>query len=165
MPRIAFYTFGILCEPWGHPAIKDFEDRGASIWESAEGTPGYIGYLDAYDADPRFVTAETPAAITFSLWADLESVYAFAYAHQGRHAEALRHRRAWFLKGDWPTYVAWWIANDHTPTFQEAVERFEHLHDHGPSPFAFNFRTPFDADGRPVQLDRHLIGEKAENVQ
>ncbi|MFJ4217156.1 DUF3291 domain-containing protein [Streptomyces hydrogenans] len=39
-----------------------------------------------------------------------------------------------------------------TPTWADACARLEHLHDHGPSPFAFSFRRPFDADGAPTRL-------------
>jgi hypothetical protein len=46
----------------------------------------------------------------------------------------LRRRKEWFRKPQWPTYVAWWVSDDHVPTWAEAVERCEHLHDHGASP-------------------------------
>ncbi|MAM65546.1 MAG: hypothetical protein CL702_04075 [Chloroflexi bacterium] len=28
----------------------------------------------------------------------------------------LKHRDDWFVKGDWPAFVAWWIPDDETPT-------------------------------------------------
>ena len=42
---------------------------------------------------------------TLSVLVDLLSVYAFAY--NGRHAEALSHRKDWFSMLYWPAYVVW----------------------------------------------------------
>ena len=44
-----------------------------------------------------------------------------------------------------PILVLWWIAVGHTPTVAEAMERLQHLEQHGPTPSAFTFRTPFPA--------------------
>lgn len=89
---------------------------------------------------------------TLSLWADLESVYGFAYG--GLHMEALRKRKAWFKPRIGPTYVAWWVDDGRTPSWDEACTRIEHLHEHGSTPRAFDFRTPFDARGERVTLER-----------
>jgi len=106
---------------------------------------------------PHFFDHRPPegAPTTLSLWADLESVFAFAYA--GVHAEALRHRREWFVPPGWPTYVAWWVADDHTPDYHEAVERHQHLHDHGPTPTAFTFQQAFGPDGQPLVIDHARV--------
>jgi hypothetical protein len=37
------------------------------------------------------------------------------------------------------------------------VARFERLHDRGPSPEAFNFKTPFDQYGAPTAIDREAV--------
>ena len=87
-----------------------------------------------------------------SVWEDLESVFAFAYG--GLHGEALRGRREWFVPTEWPIYCAWWVVDGHIPHYAEAVERAAHYHAHGPTPTAFDFRTAFDSDGNPMQLDR-----------
>jgi hypothetical protein len=156
MPRIAFYTFGLLIEPLGHPALRGFEDRVDPVSVVAAACDGFITSVQGWDAQARFVNpSENRTAQTLTLWRDLESVYAFAYF--GPHAEAVRRRTAWFVKGAWPGYVAWWVAVDHEPNFTEAVERFAYLHDHGPTPYAFTFRTAFDAGGQPVALDRRRI--------
>ena len=55
------------------------------------------------------------------------------------------------------TYVAWWVPDDHTPDYKEAMDRLERLHDEGPSPDAFDFKRPFDADGRPIALERTQV--------
>ena len=90
----------------------------------------------------------------------MESAFAFAYA--GVHAEALSRRKEWFLAPAWPTYVAWWVPDDHTPDWHEATARHEHLHDNGPSPYAFDFKHPFGPDGNPVDIDRVRVKVKME---
>ena len=168
MARVAFYTFGIQREPSADPRMQGFYDRVTAAFESAEGTDGF---LDRRRGDrppgfgPRFYdpAADAGAPQTLSVWASLASVFAFAYG--GRHGEALRHRKEWFVAPQWPTYVAWWVADDHLPTWPEAAAHLEHLHDHGPAPFAFTFKRPFDAEGRPTALDRERVAERATTVR
>ena len=76
------------------------------------------------------------------------------------HAEAMRHARDWFVKPTWPGYVLWWVERDHTPDWAEAVARLEFLHDNKASPFAFDFKTPFDQDGKPAAIDRDAVRQK-----
>lgn len=80
-----------------------------------------------------------------------------AFSYFGLHTEALSHGREWFLRPQWPPYAAWWVAGDHVPDWAEAVRQHRHLHVCGPTAGAFNFKRPFDADGRPVGLDRDRI--------
>lgn len=117
------------------------------------------------NVSPRFLTtgAHGDTAATLSLWDDLESVYAFTYA--GFHAEVLKKRDDWFVGGDYPAYVAWWIPDDATPTRAEGAVRLEHLHDNGPKPYAFDFKTPFDAEAQPLVMDRKKIQHHVEIVR
>lgn len=38
----------------------------------------------------------------------------------------------------------WWVPHSHQPTFEEAMERLEHLPQHGARAFAFTFAERFD---------------------
>ncbi len=177
MARVAFYTFGILHESGDHPRTEPFVDRIPSVFAGAENSKGFVdrskGRQNPEDglhwgdpqAHPRFFVEDQhpDAPATISLWDDLESVYAFAYS--GRHAEVLGKRKEWFVNPEWPTYVAWWVEDDHIPTRQDASQRLEHLHDHGSTPHAFDFKTPFDAAGQPWRMDREKIRERAEVVR
>jgi hypothetical protein len=170
MARIAFLTYGILREPWDHPETKGFVDRIEGSFAQAEQSAGFIDRHRGVDgqnwgppAISRFYDEQMHAgeAATLSLWSDLESVCAFAY--RGIHGEAFHNRRNWFLKTEWPTYAAWWIADEHTPDWEEAFERHEYLHHHGPTAEVFNFKRPFDETGSPTQLDRDRIGQRMES--
>ena len=166
MPRLAFYTFGILREKEGHPQVQGFYDRIDTVFKQARSSDGFIALSDASWGEyvsPRFydknIHAVAPA--TLSLWKDLESVCAFAYRNQ--HGEAFKLRQEWALKPEWPTYVAWWVEDDHIPNRKEASEKLEYLHDNGSGPSAFTFKKPFNQYGQPVELSRQLLEERIKN--
>lgn len=176
--RLALYTFGIFARPSADPVNDGFHARNDINLAAAELSDGFIA-RSGYDSDPgppswgahaypRFYTgSDSYSPSTLSLWADLESPMAYTYS--GVHAEALARGREWFLKPAppplkpaWPPYVLWWVDDNHTPSWQEAVARHEYLHDHDSSARAFHWQAPFDASGRPAVLDRVLVRRKAE---
>ena len=169
-------TFGVLVAPWESPEVRGLVERLDAAYAQAASTNGYIDR--ARDPDPwldgvadedqdwgawapyRRTAFYHPApgagrgdeASTLSLWKDLESVRSFAYG--GLHRDALRLRTDWFLPRRWPSYVAWWVADDEVPSWAQAAGRLEHLHAHGPTAVAFDFHHAFDAEGRPVPTAR-----------
>jgi hypothetical protein len=171
--RVAFTTFAILHEPYGHEVVRGFEDREGAVFEEAEQSPGFIARakelegqqdLSNFERDwgawgkfytPRFYTGGRTSgtdsrASTLSLWIDIQSVYRFTY--HGLHLEALQHRHEWFLKPQWPTFALWWVGDNYIPTWSEACMRLEHLHDHGPTAFSFSFKKMFDEHGSAIDL-------------
>lgn len=164
---LALYTFGQFSRPADDPANDGFRALNDPVFRVADAAEGMIarsGY--ASDAGPLPWGEEVyPAAYdergdgwspaTLSLWEDVESLYAFVYS--GLHATALKRGREWFRKGDWPPLVLWWHQAAGLPTWAEGVERYEHLHRRGPSPFAFTFKAPFDAEGLPMRLDHTRV--------
>lgn len=174
MPLAALTTFAILRAPIGDPTVQGFFDRLADTFGAAD---GYEGFVDRSRRDPvtlrhswgdpvhpRFFDPAHHAGVVFtlSLWRSLESVSAFAY--HGVHGEALRRRLDWFVEPQWPSYVVWWVADAHVPDWHEASLRLEQLHDHGPTPQAFDFRTPFGADLAPTRIDRDAVREIARRA-
>jgi hypothetical protein len=161
MPQLAFFTLGILHEPWGSPRVQAFQAAVPANFAGAAASAGNLAIIDSDETldtawadcglfqDPQYANRR---AETLTLWHDLESVFAFAY--QGVHAEAVSHRKEWFSAGPWPGYVAWWVPDGHRPTWAEACQRYAQLHHAGPSPAAFDFKQAFDAGGQPVKVDR-----------
>lgn len=90
----------------------------------------------------------------FSHWTDVTTMAAFAYS--GAHREALSKSSEWFQRGPWPASAAWWAPIGQQPTWIEVAERLDHLHAHGSTPYAFDFRHPFDAEGRGTEIGRSL---------
>ena len=166
MSRIAFFTYGILREAKGHEQVQGIFDRFEATFSQLEKSEGFIDRDRGEWGDrlsPRFFDRDKHVAdlLTLSLWTDLESVSAFAY--RGPHGEAFKRRREWVLKPEWPSYVAWWVDADHTPDCEEACQRLEYLHDHGPSDQAFNFKQPFDENGQAVELDRIRLHQRIKD--
>ncbi|WP_208459098.1 DUF3291 domain-containing protein [Paraburkholderia sp. BCC1876] len=170
--RLAFTTFAILHEPYGHPAVQEFDDRTPYVFRAAEISPGFIARAVEIDDSglpnfernwgawgtfqvPRFYTlgrelGTDQRASTLSIWRDVQSVFDFAYG--GLHLRALKKREHWFKKPAWPTYACWWIDDAGIPTWSDACDKLEYLHDHGPTPGVFNFHSCFDEHGNPLML-------------
>ena len=171
MPDLAFMTMGLLHEPWGSPRVEGFQQRIPATFARAATSDGNLAIIEddgnlaaAWAAVGMFDASEDQPrrAETLSVWADLESVFAFAY--HGVHAEAIGHRKDWFEHGPWPAYVAWWVPDGHRPTWAEACGRYARLHREGPSPAAFDFKQSFGPDGQPVKIDRAVVRAKAEDI-
>jgi len=182
--RIAFVTFAVLKQPYGNPEVQEFDDRTPDVFLEAEGSPGFIARavevsgseLSNFVRDwgkwgkfavPRFYTwgRETHTdqrASTLSIWEDLGSVLRFVYA--GLHLEALKKRSEWFQKPQWPTYAIWWIPDDYIPTWREAAEKLEKLHDQGASPEVFDFKTCFDANGNRVDPSAYKLKHESHGA-
>ncbi|MFP6604913.1 MAG: DUF3291 domain-containing protein [Pirellulaceae bacterium] len=180
MAQVVLYTLASFKEPQHSEYNKGFNDRNPFVYVSAENSPGFVdrsgqswkrNHADCNrdwgdrSVNPRFLAtgAHGDTAAALSLWDDVESVYAFTYA--GFHAEVLKMRDEWFPKGDYPAYVAWWIAYDESPIQADGAERLEQLHDNGPTAYAFDFKSPFDANDQTLSMDRQKIQQHVEVVR
>lgn len=166
MAKVAFYTFGLLKDVEQCPEAQGFVDRIPAVFQTSDFAEGQIdrrGHpVKGPVPDVRFGPYVVPEIFdpaltsriyqTLSFWSDLESVWAFAYG--GNHGEALQHRREWFEQTEWPVYAAWWVDDGELSSITDALERATHLYQHGPTPYAFDFRTAFTPDGQPYKLDR-----------
>ncbi len=178
MPHLALMTIGRLLAPWGDPIVRGFEERIDETFATAAKSPGFVALIGseergdgeveqgALDGGPQVVPpafadpeVQDRIATTLSVWSDAESAFAFSY--RGIHGAALRDRHDWFTKVDAPSHVAWWIDEGHLPTWAEAAERHAELASTGPSARAFDFRSPFDADGRATTIDREAVRRHA----
>lgn len=157
----------------GDPEVQGFVDRFQAVFEAAEASKGFVdrsrrSYPNMEHSwgqlvPPRYYEAigePRRLPMTLSVWDDLESVAAYAY--HGAHGEAMSQRREWFEPTGRPGFVAWWIPDDHVPTFEEAAARMSQLDVCGPSPEAFNFKQPFGPDGAPRPLDRVAVRAKID---
>jgi hypothetical protein len=169
--RLAVYNFGMFRERAESPANQGFRDREPPNVAAAERASGFIarsGYAGepgpsswGEQVYPRFYVERGDgwAPATLSLWKNLKSLMAYTYF--GIHAEALKRGSDWFVEQRWPTYVLWWVSAEQLPSWKEAVERFEHLHDHGRTPVAFDFHEAFDWRGLPTAVDRKAAAKLA----
>jgi hypothetical protein len=169
--KLAFMTIGILNEPFGQPGSQGFVDRVPGAFAAADVSHGFVARsirdMTTYQRSwgelkipQAFAAIDDPLRLpsTLSIWDDLESVAAYAY--HGAHGEALTKRKEWFGKPSAPLYVAWWMDEGDSIDPQDAATRFDHLHENGSSPFAFDFKKPFDADGNPCKIDQARVKDK-----
>lgn len=154
--KLALYTFRVFRKPAEDPANDGFHAINDPVFERVAEAPGFLGAASYEDQPgqwnageqvwPRFYEERgdgwSPA--TLSLWRDVAAVRDFSYS--GLHAVALKRARDWFDAGPWPSHAAWWVASDHLPSWPEAVLRFEHIADHGPSARAFLLGEPFSPE-------------------
>ncbi|MEM6281924.1 MAG: DUF3291 domain-containing protein [Chloroflexota bacterium] len=132
-----------MLAPLDSPQLRDFVDGLVRINHLAEQSPGFVWRLvgDGGDATDIRLTDDADLLINMSVWENMDVLYAFTYNTE--HVEFFRRRREWFAKWERPSPVMWWIPEGELPTLQDARERIDHMEQHGPTPFAFNFKKRF----------------------
>ena len=174
--HLAVYTFSQFVDRADSPVLKDFFDSEPPVLRELEAADGFIA-RSGYDSDegpeswgeqvfPKFWrdNGDGWAPSTLSLWTTPEALAAATY--HGQHGAAYRRGREWNIPPiEWPGYVLWWVEAGHRPDWREAVERHEHLGDHGPTPKAFTFKQLFQPDGTPAKLESAKVRKLAEAQQ
>lgn len=172
MKQLAIYNFGMFLRPSDDPANDGFHRRSDLNLLAAEQSDGFIarsGYLGepgpaswGVQVYPRFYEERGDgwAPSTLSLWRDLSSLMAFTYA--GIHREAMQHASDWFMERSWPGYVLFWVEAARPLIWADGVARLEMLHDRGSGPDAFDFKSPYDANGLATAVDRDEVRRKME---
>ncbi|MFF3463935.1 DUF3291 domain-containing protein [Streptomyces sp. NPDC002619] len=129
--------------PLDSPELKDFVDALDPVNEVADVADGFVWRLqsDSGNATDIPVLGDEWLIVNMSVWRDTNALTAFMY--QGQHRELLARRREWFERLEEAVTVLWWVPDGHRPSVAEAEERLLHLRAHGPTPYAFNLRTPF----------------------
>jgi hypothetical protein len=102
------------------------------VWR-LQGEAGNNTYLRPYE-DERII-------VNMSVWQTIDHLRGYVYG--SAHAELLKQRRDWFEAPDGPILALWWIPAGHIPSVGEAKERLAALGRHGPTQFAFTFKTTF----------------------
>lgn len=155
MAMLALYTCPVLVRAPGDPGHAAFTELdGAIARDLADAPPpGLVALVAPLRPPPRWPSHAlsvpgTPKP-TLSVWQGLEAAFAYSYG-AGRHREALRRRREWFAAIDGPVYVLWYASELGAVGHEEAVARLERLARDGPGPAAFDFRQPYDPDGRAL---------------
>ena len=151
--HIAQMNVGTILYETTDPRMADFMNNLDRINALAETTPGFIWRLtgegnNATDirpaADPMFL-------VNMSVWKNLESL--FDYVYRSDHRAFMVRRREWFAKPEGPYLVLWWVEEGHVPGVEEGLARLRYLADHGPTPYAFTFKTVFPEVAAPVDLN------------
>lgn len=144
--HLAQFNLARMRYPLDHPAMADFVARLDDINALADASPGFVWRLQDEGGN---ATALRPLGedmiVNMSVWESVETLDAFTY--RSDHVAVMRERKRWFEMPKEAHLTLWWVPAGHRPTVIEAKARLDHLRRHGPTSYAFTFRTPF----RPIQ--------------
>jgi Domain of unknown function (DUF3291) len=149
--HIAQFNIGRMLGSLDGPVMRGFVERLDEINAIADGTPGFVWRLqtDAGNATYLRPYDDDMIIVNMSVWESVEDLRNFVF--NGKHSELLRQRREWFEKLEKPITVLWWVPAGHIPSIDEAKKRLAYLQEHGPTPFAFSWRTSFPPDEEIVR--------------
>ena len=138
--------------PIDHPGMVEFVAQLLHINSLADETPGFVWRLKDESGSNMYIhpfEEDHLLMVTFSVWETLEDVFNFTY--KGQHAATMKNRKSWFEHIEERYVVLWWIPAGHIPTLEEAKDHLAHIRQHGPTPYAFDFKTRFPAPDSEVR--------------
>ena len=168
MKRLALYNFGMFKLAASDPANQGFHDRNDPNFLAAEQADGFIA-RSGYEDEPgpaelgraglsallcrarRWLVAVNPVAVAGPRLAD----GVFLQRHS-RRSDAPRARvvRQAGMAGLRPVVGGAAIIRRTGPRRSSGSSFCTTTR---PSPFAFDFKTPFDEDGKPAAIDREMV--------
>ena len=148
MPRyhVAQVNIGRIVAPLDDPQMAGFVARLDELNALADRAPGFVWRLQTSEGNATYFRPYNDDRIlmNMSVWESVEALKNYVY--RTVHSELLRHRHEWFTKFAGTYLALWWVPAGHIPGIDEARKRLAHLEAHGPTQFAFTFKTVFPAD-------------------
>ena len=141
MHHIAQINIARMNFPIDSPSMAGFVSRLDEINALADGSPGFVWRLQTPEGNATDLRPyeDERIIVNMSVWESIEALKHYVY--RTAHAELLRDRRSWFEQFSGAMLAMWWVPAGHIPSVEEAKERHAHLEQHGPSAYAFTFRT------------------------
>ena len=148
-----------LLAPLDSPLLAEFMAALDEVNASGEQAAGFRWRLQTEDGNATSVRAfgwdvgdSHGVIVNLTTWTSVQALADFAFS--GQHLQVMRRRRQWFERAAEPMTALWWVPAEHRPSTGEAEERVRWLRRHGPTPYAFTFRTPFAQPDRPEDVLR-----------
>jgi len=128
------------------PVMAGFVNRLEEVNALADSSPGFVWRLIVNAGNATYLRPfDDPwMLLNMSVWESVEDLRRFVY--ETSHRELLRQRHAWFEKLTDVYAALWWVPVAHIPSVDEAKQRLAHLGKHGPTQFAFTFKTVVQPD-------------------
>jgi hypothetical protein len=144
--HLAQVNIGRMRAPLDDAVMAGFVARLDEINALADASPGFVWRLQTEAGNATYLRPYDDDRIlfNFSIWESIESLRDYVY--KTAHAELLRHRRNWFEQFSGAFLALWWVPRGYIPGIDEAKKRLAHLEEHGPTQFAFTFKTTFPPD-------------------
>ncbi|MGC2196062.1 MAG: DUF3291 domain-containing protein [Terriglobales bacterium] len=144
--HIAQVNIGRVKAPLEDPRMAGFANRLDEINALADTSPGFVWRLQTSAGNATYLRPydDDRILVNMSVWQTIEALRHYVY--RTAHAELLRHRQEWFETFAGSYAALWWAPVGHVPSIDEAKKRLAHLDQHGPSQFAFGFKSVFQPD-------------------
>jgi hypothetical protein len=144
--QIAQVNIGRIRGELDGPVMAGFVARLEEINALADRSPGFVWRLQTEEGNATYLRPyeDQRMLLNMSVWESVEDLKHYVY--KTAHAELLRQRHAWFEKMDAVYAALWWVPVGHIPGIDEAKKRLAHLEAHGPTQFAFTFKSVFPPD-------------------
>jgi len=144
--HIAQVNIGRIRAELSDPIMAGFVHRLDEINALADGSDGFVWRLQTDEGNATYFRPynDDRVLLNMSVWRDVESLQRYVY--HTAHRELLRERQAWFEKLERVYMALWWVPAGHRTGLDEAIRRLAHLEVHGPTQFAFTFKTVFEPD-------------------
>jgi len=152
--HIAQYNIAKLVAPLDDPRLADFVAALDPLNRLGDETPGFVWRHQTEDGNSTSirVRGDPMILINFSVWETIEQL--FDYTYYSAHTGIFRRRREFFEHPKEVYLALWWIPAGHVPTVEEAEERLTYLQEHGPTPYAFGFKSRFPS---PVAVEPESV--------
>ncbi|MGB2603304.1 MAG: DUF3291 domain-containing protein [Terracidiphilus sp.] len=144
--QIAQVNIGRIKGQLDDPLMAGFVTRLDEINALADRSPGFVWRLQTPEGNATYLRPydDDRMLLNMSVWETIEDLQHYVY--RTAHAELLRQRHQWFEKLAAVYAALWWVPVSHIPGIDEAKKRLAHLDAHGPTQFAFTFKTQFPPD-------------------
>jgi len=144
--HIAQLNIGRMRAALEDPVMAGFVARLDEINALADGSAGFVWRLKTEGGNATYLRPYDDDRILFnmSVWESVEHLRRFVYGTM--HVEVMRRREAWFEKFSGAFMALWWVPVGHVPSVDEGKQRLAHLDAHGPTQFAFTFRSVLPPD-------------------
>jgi len=144
--HVAQVNIGKIRAPLEDAQMAGFVNRLEDINALADGSPGFVWRLQTPAGNATYLRPydDDRILVNMSVWESIEAIKNYVY--RTAHAELLRHRQEWFEAFAGSYMALWWVPVGHIPGVDEAKKRLAYLEKHGPSQFAFTFKSVFAPD-------------------
>ncbi|MEO1100278.1 MAG: DUF3291 domain-containing protein [Pseudomonadota bacterium] len=89
---------------------------------------------------------DNPYIVTMAAWSSARDLHRFSH-RMANHIEGMKRLRHWVDRSEGATMVMWWDTPGRRVTLEDGWNRLQKLRTDGPTEFAFNMQTRFDAPG------------------
>jgi hypothetical protein len=140
MRHLAQLNIGRIRYPIDDPRMAEFMTNLDLVNGIAERSTGFVWrFKDDGGNATNFRPFDDPSMLlNMSVWESIETLEKFVW--QTLHKRFYGRKQEWFERSDSPHLVMWWIPVGHQPSIAEAIERLNHLREHGPSDHAFDWQ-------------------------